>query len=112
MELDNMIKYYKAEVNGKTYVRQSKNDYKVAMVSSTEWGVHVCSFNSKETSKSSTIGFDYGSGFHTVTKRCVHNCKGNQDYCKKQKELYAAAKVWSIPVKVITKKEYLQIRGK
>jgi len=46
------IKFYKAEVDGSVYVRQSKNDYTVAMVVS---GSGVCSFNSKELSKASVL---------------------------------------------------------
>tara|TARA_R110000765_G_C18575720_1_gene565698 strand:- start:25 stop:342 length:318 start_codon:yes stop_codon:yes gene_type:complete len=46
------IKFYKAEVDGSVYVRQSKNDYTVAMVVS---GSGVVSFNSKELSKASVL---------------------------------------------------------
>jgi len=92
------IKYYKAEVDGTVYVRQSKNDYTVAMVISKENENYftVKSFNTKEVAKSMVLkhlrplkGYDWGVG---------------------GKASYDAYKVYPVPAVQISKEEYKKIK--
>ena len=106
------IKYYKAELDGKFYLRQSKNDYTVAMVHEEDDDRSVISFNSKELSKSVALSKIYGGGIHGINQKCTWRCKkyGTEVWCQEQREKYARAKSYSIPAIQITKDEYLQLK--
>mgnify|MGYP003122495538 CR=1 FL=1 len=106
-------KYYKAELDGKFYLRQSKNDYTVAMVHEVDYVRSVISFNSKELSKSVALSKIYGNGgIHGINQKCISRCKkyGTELFCQVQREKYAKAKSYSIPAMQITKEEYLQLK--
>jgi len=109
--MDN-IKYYKAELDGKFYLRQSKNDYTVAMVHEEEHGRSVISFNSKELSKSVALSKIYGGMLHGINQKCTWRCKkyDTELWCQEQREKYAEAKSYSIPAIQITKEEYLLLK--
>tara|TARA_Y100000114_G_C11675404_1_gene285929 strand:- start:155 stop:493 length:339 start_codon:yes stop_codon:yes gene_type:complete len=106
------IKYYKAELDGKFYLRQSANDYTVAMVHEGEHGRSVISFNSKELSKSVALSKIYGNGIHGINQKCIWRCKqyDTEVWCQEQRQKYAKAKSYSIPAIQITKDEYLQLK--
>mgnify|MGYP003133272850 CR=1 FL=1 len=92
------IKYYKAEVDGRVYVRQSKNDYTVAMVISKENENYltVKSFNTKEVAKSMVL-------------KHLRPLKG-YDWDVDRKTSYDAYKVYPVAAVQISKEEYNKIR--
>ena len=77
-----------AELDGKFYLRQSKNDYTVAMVHEEEHGRSVISFNSKELSKSVALSKIYGGMLHGINQKCTWRCKkyDTELWCQEQRE--------------------------
>jgi len=99
-ELNNMtneIKYYKAEANSVVAVRQSKRDYNIAMA--IDWAngrTFIESFNSKLKTKGAVL-------------RYWCHARNN---CAEQMEKFNTAKVYPVPVTLISKEEYKEIKAK
>lgn len=95
--MTNEIKYYKAEVNGVVAVRQSKKDYNIAMA--IDWSngkTLIESFNSKLKTKGAVL-------------RYWCHARNN---CSEQMEVFKTTKVYPVPITLISKEEYKEIKAK
>ena len=100
-------KYYKAEVDGRVCVRQSKNDYTVAMVVSREGRSGVASFNTKEQTKSRVL--NHLTPSKMTGGKWVKYLDDNGTVVD-HKARYDSTTVWAVKAAQITKEEYKAIK--
>tara|TARA_R110002012_G_scaffold294475_1_gene490641 strand:- start:128 stop:496 length:369 start_codon:yes stop_codon:yes gene_type:complete len=96
INMTNEIKYYKAEANGVIAVRQSKRDYNIAMAIDWDNGKTLIeSFNSRLKSKGAVL-------------RYWCHARNN---CVEQMEVFNTTKVYPVPLTLISKEEYKEIKA-
>ena len=106
------MKYYKTELNGKTYLRMSKNQYTVAMVRHEEGREdYVISFNKNPVSQSPALVGMNLTWFKKFAKKQYGWEKGSKLIAEAQSE-YDSISVYSIPVVEISKEEHQSLKNK